>query len=114
MPSKSESTVSAISRSLFRVLPTSLPFWGLLPPIRVPFCFFCHTDTILPKKARFAAEKREFAEEKGHIGDINIVNNKAVPRELLKYTIGWYKIFLDPREEWVTTDGVVDEICYSE
>lgn len=63
----------------------------------------------MPKKARSAAEKRKFAEEKGYVGDINTVNNKIVSREILPYTRGQYRVFLDLWDEWVTADEAADE-----
>jgi hypothetical protein len=50
----------------------------------------------MSKKATSVAEKRKFAEENGYIGDINTVNNKAVPREVLEYTRGRYQIIPGP------------------
>ncbi|KAM7184935.1 hypothetical protein V8F33_012701 [Rhypophila sp. PSN 637] len=50
-------------------------------------------------KAKSAAKTRRFAEEKGYIGDINNVNNNAVPRPVLPYTQGQYEILLELWDE---------------
>lgn len=50
-------------------------------------------------KARSVAEKRQFAEKKGYIGDIIVVNNKAAPWPVLPYTESQYDILLELWDE---------------